>query len=297
MHRISLRQLLKEPLHPAWIVLAIVELAVIFTVVNHLLARGFLDQRWLPHFNAAETGLFGQDFHQVFFGSYLIAGGERVGEGIMAWSGKASPGEWRVGLILVISSMIFSFIVGPSLLLWGLTERKNWMEGRRTQFGPSVIVPVTALGGYLLVGAFSLPLGGIVTTWNNWKAMEESSARAETADATIATIVDLGCEAQVLHANDGFGGTGWKDSTEMITIDELRSGLPLLEQGEWFSGTNLPVKFLLEVERRDSITIWAVSELEGLNLSRGFKNKDGTSGNQQFRAGITPDRINLMMEN
>jgi hypothetical protein len=57
------------------------------------------------------------------------------------------------------------------------------------------------------------------------------------------------------------------------------------------------VKYLLEVSSPDSLTIWGIADVQGMNSGNIFRNKDSSSGNVQVRTGVTPSHQTTVVEN
>ena len=294
--RTSVRQIWTNPLHPLWIILAMLELGVLIAcfdrfVLHNATLWGLF--RWarppLPEF-------FMQDIHRILWGSYIDAGGIRISEGISAFSGKLVRGIWKPEHTLVLVSMVLSYIVGPALLLWGLKARKARIDGKTAKPRTFSILAATATGGYIVVFALALPLVSSVESWQSWQRMKSDSYVNAIRDGATASVSILGFQAEQLRLMpEAKGGGPWMNGPGGITIADLDTVLPRLERGLWEPGSKGSMKFFLEIVSPDSLTIWGVADVQ--IAGSAFRNKDGAAGRVQVRSGVTPARVTTAVEN
>jgi hypothetical protein len=296
--RTRLREIWGNPLHAVWIILAMLEIGVLvvcydrFVLHNTSLWRLF---RWaippLPVF-------FMQDIHRILWGSYIDAGGIRVGEAISAFSGKLVRGIWKPEHTLVVITMALSYIVGPSLFLWGLKARKARIQTKTAKPSAVFILLATAIGGYIVVFALMIPVLSCAGSWNTWQRMKTDSYVNAVRDGAVASVSVLGFQAEQLRLMpEAKGGGPWSGGPGGISIAELDRVLPSLERGLWAPGVKGSMKYILEVSSSDSLTLWGIADVQGTLSGSSFRNKDGTAGNVQVRAGVTPARVTEAVEN
>jgi len=294
----SLRRIWEDPLHPVWIMLAMLELVVIIALFNRFVLHGPVLRDVLVRINLPALDFFLEDVNRVFWGSYIAAGGIRVSEGIAAFSGNSPAGSWVSAHTAVCISMVISYILGPSLLLWGLKARHQWVINKLAKPSSLSILIATAAGGYIVAGALLLPVGAGMESWNRWQTMKADSRANALRDGAISSVSALGFQAQQLRWMAGSKGGGpWSEAPGGITVADLEKILPSMERGIWQPGARGSMKYSLEIASRDSLTIWGIADLQGMNSDRTFRNKDGTTGNAQVRAGVTPARVTIALEN
>lgn len=294
----SFRRIRENPLHLVWIILAMLELGVFILCYE----RFVLHNPSLPgvfHWARLQLpALLQQDIHRLLWGSYIDAGGIRVNEGISAFAGKSATGVWKPEHTMVIVSMVLSFIFGPALLLWGMKARRRWILEKRAKPGPFTILAATAIGGYIVAFALALPVVTSVESWASWQRMKADSYASATRDGAVASGSILGFQAQQLRLMpEAKGGGPWMKGPGGITIADIDTVLPRIERGLWQQGLRGSMKYFLEVDSPDSLTIWGVADLRGTLSGSTLRNKDSTTGNVQMRAGVTPARVTMMVEN
>jgi len=288
----------KNPLHAVWIILAIVELVVLFYCYHRFIIDSYFLPQWLSWARPHLPAVFQDNLQSTLLGPHIDAGAIRVAEGITAFTGKPLTGAWTVGETLVLVSMIFSCIAGPSLFLWGMKARRKWLLEKPERPRPFAILGAIAIGGYIVAYTLAIPIMTSVESWSVWQRMKSDSFMNGVRDGAVASVSELGFRAQLLRLMpEAKGGGPWAKGTGGITINDLEQALTPLERGLWSQGEKVPVKYFLEVNSLDSLTIWGVAHVDGLKSASAFTNKDGTRGNIQIRSGVTPVMVNSVMEN
>jgi hypothetical protein len=292
------RQIWESPLHPVWIVLAMLEIGVLVLCIDRFVFHGGSFWKLFRWAGPPFPQFFMQDIYRLLWVAYVDAGGIRVSEGISAFNGTLVRGTWRPEHALVIVSMILSYIVGPSLFLWGLVSRKKWISKKPATPSKLRILGATALGGYIIFFALLMPVEGSLGSWTAWQRMKADSYANGVRDGAIASISTLGFQAQQLRLMpEARGGGPWVQGEGAITIADLDTVLPRIDRGLWSRDDRAPMKYLLEVHSPDSLTIWGVANAHGGARGTTFLNIDGTSGNIQVHAGVTPLNVTTMTDN
>jgi hypothetical protein len=294
--RTRLQQIWRQPLHPAWIILAMVEIGVLVVFVERFVLHRVFS---LWGFSLwSQQNFWMQDIHRMLWGSYIDAGGVRVGEGILAFSGKLVRGIWRSEHVLIIVSMVLSYLVGPSLFIWGMKARKLWLTEDPARRSAFPILAATALGGYIVFFALLIPVEASFGSWSIWQTMKSDMYVNAARDGAVSSVSVLGFQAQQLRLlPQAKGGGPWMKGPGGITIAEIDTVLPRLERGLWETGVRPTMKYVLEVESPDSLTIWGMANIRGGLHGSTFINKDSTTGNVQVRVGVTAERVTAMVEN
>jgi len=288
----------KNPLHAAWIILAIAELGVLLFCYQRFIVDSYFPPRLLNWARPNLPAIFQDNVQKTLLEPHMNAGAIRVAEGITAFSGKPLTGAWTIGETLVVISMIISCVAGPSLLLWGMKARRRWPQEKPARPRPFAILGATVIGGYIVAYALALPVMTSVESWSLWQRMKSDTFTNGVRDGAVASVSELGFQAQLLRLTPGAKGGGpWLNKPGGITLEDLEPALTPLDRGLWPRGERAPVRYLLEVNSPDSLTIWGVAQVGGLNAAGAFTNKDGTKGNIQVRTGVTPADAYSFVEN
>jgi len=296
--RTKVRQIWESPLHPVWIVLAILEIGVFVLCVDRFFIRGSSFWNLFRPGGLPLQQFIMQDIHRILWGSYIDAGGIRLSEGILAFNGKLVRGIWGPEHTLVIVSMVLSYVAGPALFLWGMKARKKWLTDKSSAPSKLRILGATAFGGYIIFFSLLVPIEASVESWRIWEQMKADSYANAARDGAIASVSTLGFQAQQLRLMpEAKGGGPWVSGNGGISVADLDTVLPRLERGLWSADVTVPTRYVLEVQSPDSLTIWGVAVARGGIGGGNFRNIDGTIGNVQVHAGVTPSRVSLMTDN
>jgi hypothetical protein len=296
--RINFRRAWKDPLHPAWIILAILELGILIEAFNQFVLHSPSLRGLIVWAKPPALEFFVQDLNRALWGSYVVAGGIRVSEGIGAFSGKPITGAWDTGHTMVMISMLLSYIIGPVLLLWGLNARKKWMREKHAKPSPLSILITTTLGGYIVAFALLVPTLSSLISWNSWQRMKADTRVNAIRDGAISSISALGFQAQLLRWMPGTKGGGpWMENPGGITVADLQVVLPSMEKSLWQPGARSSMKYCLEITSPDSLTLWGIADVQGMNSGGIFRNRDSSSGNVQVRVGVTSSQLTTVVEN
>jgi hypothetical protein len=283
--KINWQRFQEEPLHPARVGLAIL---VVFLVVGGLsywtLPAKSLRSPW-----SSDSSLESYLKYISTWSPYLMAGGLRVSNGILAFSGKPPSEHWPFVHQTVLVGIEVCYILGPAILLWAFKARANWVAKKVTRPSPQLILPVIGICGFLVLFQLLIPTLGNLSSWRFWQKMKENDRKSRILEATSSSVASLALMARVLRASpEAPGGGHWSHSAGGITLEKMQSGLSSAKKGIWPDGVESPLHFIMEIESPDSMTVWGIADEEGEDTARIFVNKDGRSGRIQVHAGVTP---------
>ncbi len=130
------RAVLTDPLHWMRIVLYVVIATVVLGSLQHYVNRRSSQGGWCAVLNTLIP----------MADPAVLAGGIEMIEASNAFAGYGSRGVWRGDITAVMMSMVFLYIVGPTLLVWGLRGRARF---RRHEPGtpPAAVIAVAIAAG------------------------------------------------------------------------------------------------------------------------------------------------------
>lgn len=297
----KLRWIWDSPLHPIWIVLAILEIYVFVLGINRFVLDSYSYEAAVGWGKPYLLNSYFADGNLLLGSPFIGAGGLKLGDGIKAFTGKPITGGWILEHWVITVSLVLAYIAGPALFLYGLKLRKARILGgltRRNSFLPLI---ATATGGYLLCTALLLPSISGPKNWSilqRMKAEEYSNAAREGIDASLPVLAFQAQQLRIMPETKG--GGPWENRRGGITIEGLEHVLPSMESVLWKPGPRAPVRFFLKVHSPDSLTLWGVADARGGYGPSGgltFKNIDSTTGNVQVHAGVTPTHSTLTIDN
>lgn len=297
----KLRQIWDSPLHPVWIVLAILEMYVFVLGVNRFILDSYPYQAAVGWGKPYLLNSYFADANLLLGSPFIGAGGLKLGDGIKAFTGKPITGGWTLEHWVIAVSLVVAYIAGPALFLYGLKLRKARILGGTTRRNSFLPLFATATGGYLVCTALLLPAFSGPKNWiilQRMKAEEYSNAAREGIDASLPVLAFQAQQLRILPETNG--GGPWTNGPGGITIKGLEHVLPSLERILWKPGLRAPVRFFLRVYSPDSLTLWGVANARGGYGPSGglkFKNIDSTTGNVQVHAGVTPTHSTLNIDN
>lgn len=161
---IDLRPVLSDPLHWVRIVLYILIATVAIASLQHYVNRRSSQGGWCAALNNVLP----------MADPAVLAGGVEMVEASRAFAGYGSRGEWRGEITGVMMSMVFLYLVGPTLLVWGVRARA------RRRRGESGAAPVTAIAVAIAVGCWSVLMlvPGFQYAYATFGEFERETARA-----------------------------------------------------------------------------------------------------------------------
>ena len=288
--RTSWNRFLGEPLHPVRIALAAVAFGIVFSLaVDWLLHRPSV-HHWLP--------ILGADTRWSALLPFILAGGIRVHEGMLAFSGKEVAGEWTGDHTAVILGMLLTYVAGPALFLWGLRARKRWLAGNVTRPSANTILLLTGVGCFFMLSTIPFSVVGGPRSWYLWQEMRRDAQQSAARDVAMNCVIAMGRRAQIFRALPiETGGKAWSLSAGGVTLQDLEATLPSIHHTMRWNGSAADMRFFLEVASPDSLTIWSVAESEGQNREGSFLNKDGRKGLVQVSVGVNPVELKMRVDN
>ncbi len=296
-----IRQIWENPLHPVWIVLAILELYVCVLGFNRFVLDRYSVQAAIGWGKPYLLISYFSDGNLLIGSPFIGAAGLRLSDGINAFNGKPMSGAWALEHWVVAISLVLAYIAGPALLLYGSRLRKVRILAGTTRRNSILPLIATAAGGYLVCTALLLPAFAGPRSWvilQRMKAEEYANAARGAIDASLPI---LAFQAQQLRLMPELKGGGpWAKGPGGITIEDLENVLPPLERVLGRPGVKAPVRFFLHVDSPDSLTLWGVADAHGGYGPYGkadFRNIDGTEGNVQVHAGVAPAHATLGFDN
>lgn len=175
--RIDLRRVLADPLHWSRIVLYVVIATVVIGALQHYVNR-----------RSSQRGLY-EVLNNVIpmADPAVLAGGIEMVEASRAFAGYGSRGEWRGEITGVMMSMVFLYLIGPSLLAWGVRAR---MRRRR---GEPSSAPVAAIALAIAIGCWSVLMlvPGFSHAYATFGESAQETARAAAGEEESALWTEM----------------------------------------------------------------------------------------------------------
>jgi|GEM_PF-3077657 len=291
----------KDPLHPAWIVLAMVELFVLVLCFDRFVLEPRSMQAAIGRGNPYYRISYFEHANLLLGSPFTGAAAVRAGEGINVFAGKPTAGIAGGELWLIGISLVLAYVAGPSLLYHGLKAwkaRKAGESPRRSSYLPLI---ASATGGYVVCVALMYPAFSAPESWMMLQQMKADSYSNTVRDDAANSVMVLAFRAQQLRMMpEAPGGGPWVQGPGGITIADLRTALHGLERVLEQPDANVSIRYVLEVESQDSLTIWGVANARGgyaISGAARFTNIDSTTGNVQVYAGVTPARMRVGVDN
>ena len=285
--RTSWQRILSVPLHPAQTIPWIVVVGLVAGGLNYSIVHVPFVRDWISQHN---WYLLVCLRHPTIWCPYIMAGAIRVSNGISAFSGKPPSEAWPVDHEMVIALIAISYVIVPTILLWGLKSRKKYISGETSGLSPNMIQFVLALSGCVLSWQLLVPIAGSPKSWAIWQRMKDGAYKESILTGTKSSVSSLALRARVLHAMPEVAGGGpWSASPGGITLSDMQTCLTSMEVGIWPEGVKAQVHYIFEIESPDSMTIWGIADEEGTNQDSVFVNKDGRTGRIQVHAGVNPN--------
>lgn len=287
-YKIDWQQLKNDPLHPVWIAANIIVLGVLVYLVSTLLPKvGFA---W-PE--------------RAILTPYISAGAVQVSESIDRFMGISKDRSVRLVHILLVLQTIFTYVVVPTLLVWGLRARSLWRQADVPRPHPFKIIAALALGGLYLLAFLFMATIGCYQHVQVAKNMIAASSISLNHDILSQELTVTGYQAQAFYflpVRDGGGGGRWREITgsarASITLDDISNQKMLLAkiiEADLPEFPQKPNDFVMEVVKEDSLIIWGIGNEPG--TASEFRNKNGREGRVQLRADITPETVRISLEN
>jgi hypothetical protein len=284
-----------------WIILAILEMYVFVLAINRFVLDSYSYQAAVGWGKPYLLDSFFEDGNLLLGSPFIGAGGLKLSDGLKSFNGKPITNAWILEHWVVTISLVLAYIAGPALFLYGLKLRKMRILAGTTSRSSVLPLIATAAGGYLVCAALLLPAIAGPRSWVIMQRMKADEYANAARGAIDASLPILAFQAQQLRVMPEMkGGGAWTKGSGGITIEELENVLPPLDRVLWRSGLKAPVRFFLQVDSPDSLTVWGVASAHGGYGPYGgstFRNIDSTTGNVQVYAGVTPTHSTLNIEN
>jgi hypothetical protein len=288
--KIDFAKAASDPLHP----LRIIILIALFSAGVYSLEKWFIlksdwgQAPWRPVYGLALHASQPQ----------LISAGIRIQEGIDRWRGNPENRHWRAELTILLALLVFSFVLGPALFVWGLRARARWYRYLPARRGTVRIATALAIGGFVVISQASTLILAFQSQ-SRFNTMLEDNTSAAERDAMSTELIQTATNAQVLYflpKSEGGCGMSWlaphASGRPAITLSDIRPAkLPTSKVTER-AFPQKPKIYVLEVYRSDSLSIL------GTGNSPAFLAQDDASQNNnpqlkriQQRVDVTPDRV------
>jgi hypothetical protein len=186
--RIDLRAVLADPLHAVRIILYVVCATIVL---------GPLQQFFLMKIGCGEP-VVALTPGLTPVQPPVLAGGVEVREGLLQFNGATARGLWNGTITSVMMSMVFAYLVGPALLVWGLRARGRYRMKDPAAPGATKIAVALAVGGFSVVSL--LPsLGLAYRSTATYESMVADNAASEELDSMSTTLSLMARKAQVAY--------------------------------------------------------------------------------------------------
>ena len=286
--KIDLRPVLTDPLHWFRIVVYVALVAVVAGPLQGALQKRAARGGWPAVWNAVLPPA----------APPILAASIEVEEAMARFAGYGSRGVWRESITATMMSIVCAYLVGPTLLVWGM---RAWSRYRLREPGApraSLIAVALTLGGFSLVS--------LVTTGSIAYVAHESYARMcgehVEADARGQLTDDLLLMARKAQVAYFVAGEPWQLAGSWQLSDGSRqpalSVVQLIEPGvdALIPDSRHAVidgrTYELTVERSDSVTITGIlpSSCQTITLS------DGSPMPLTYCIGVTPQTVSMQLQ-
>jgi hypothetical protein len=291
--KIDLSKVAADPLHPFRIIITIALFSAAVLSLA-LLAAGMytMEKAILQHYDG-QRDLWNEFTTLAVRTSQpqVIAAEIRAREGINRFHGIQEQRRWRGELTALLALLAFIFLIGPSLLVWGIRARARWYRAQHPRRGTVRIAAALAVGGFVVLSQAATIIMAVQSQGRLNTMVENAIASAER-DAMEVEAIQMARKAQVLYflsPKDGGCGLSWLapdgSGRPAITISNIRqAGIPISKIMEPFYPQK-PKSYVVEVYRSDSLSIRGTGNATGLIDDRG------TLDNVQVRIDVTPDKL------
>lgn len=227
---------------------------------------------------------------------HFYLAGLKVTEGIDRFGGDIGDPSWKWSYLKILVVLLFSFIVAPTLLVWGLRARAEWRQKRETRGSPIFIAAALTVGGYYFLLLSFVALVAMPTQLWVMETQRKESRLAAQRDAIAVDLQLMAFKARTFYhlpVPDGGGGGRWMNipgrRSSTLTLEDIAHPEPVLARIYAPLFPQQPAHFVLEVFAGDSLAIWGVGHEEVADKS--FPNKDSRRGKIQVCLGVGPTTI------
>ena len=280
--KIDWQQVRADPLHLGRIAIYIVVFGILVSIVD---VDGIFF-RELPQWVHAIPGW-------GILAPQAMAGGLQAEEAIERMSGQPKNRSWRRTHSGILIGILLLFILGPTLLVWGLRTRAQWRQMSAPRGSPFRIAAALTVGGYLFVGLTVTTMMTSLVSLRNFRTQKSESALAANRDALALDLSLMAFKAQTFYhlpTKDGGGDGHWTKlpgrEPSTLTLEDLALGKSLMAHILDPLFPQQPSRFVLEVFKEDSLAIWGIGHERIADPT--FLNKDGQRGKIQVQYIVTP---------
>ncbi len=288
--RTRLRAALADPLHPLCIGLAI----VLATVAMHALEVPFL--RMMGWGNEAAPV-----YHELpLVQPAVLAGGIEVAEGILQFNGHSARGVWSGQVTSALLALLFLYVIGPGLLVWGLLARMRYRDHQPVRGGATAVILALAIGGCSVVMLLPAPVYAIASNTIH-AAMVRDSESSAVRDGLDLELYLMARKAQVRFFSSASGR--WQRHSWMAKDGSGRPAIRIEDLVDTFPGRAVQdtaglrigdETYTLHVDRCDSITIVGTIPWRGFSFSEV---KDSHPVRPlRLVMGVTPETVHTVLE-
>lgn len=294
--KIDLSKAAADPLHPARIIITISLLSAAVLLLALLAAGMYSMEKAILQQYDGQRDLWTEFSTLVLTASQpqVIAARIRSQEGIDRFGGIQEERQWQGDLTGLLALLTLVFLVGPSLLVWGIRARARWYHAPPPRRGTVRIAAALTIGGFVVLSQAATIIAAIQSQKRFTLMMEDIRSSAEW-EALSSEAVLMARKAQVLYflpPKDGGCGMSWLASDgsgkPAITLSDIRpAGIPSSKITEPFYPQQ-PKSYVVEVYRSDSLSI------RGTGNAPGLIDDSRKLDNAKVHITVTPDKITTL---
>lgn len=285
--KIDLRPLIADPLHWVRILLYVLIAMVAFTSVRLSISRHSSQGGWYAALNDVVP----------IADPALLAGWIEVEEAVHAFAGYGSRGVWRGTITGVMTSMVLLYLVGPTLLVWGIRARARWRLREPGTPHAGVIAAALVFG----LCSVMMLLPGFFSAYAAIEDHEEDLVQQAVAAEECTLLTELTLMARKAQVAYFVAGEPWQLAGSWQLSDGSKqpalSIVQLIEPGvdaEITDSRHAVIggrSYELVVERADSLTLRGTCPpvIVGENGEPVFE----SGGERSIAMGITPASLSL----
>lgn len=285
--RIDLRTLIADPLHWVRIVLYVLVAMVAFASVRLYINRHSSQGGWCAVLNDVVP----------IADPVVMAGWIEVEEAVHAFAGYGSRGVWRGTITGVMTSMVVLYLIGPTLLVWGIRARARWRPGEPGTPHAGVIAAALVFG----ICSVTMLLPGFFSAYAAIEGHEEDLVQQAVGAEECTLLTELTLMARKAQVAYFVAGEPWQLAGSWQMSDGSRqpalSIVQLIEPGVDAEITDSRHAVIggrcyeLVVERADSLTLRGTCPPVLMRENGGpvFE----TGGERSIAMGITPASVSL----
>jgi hypothetical protein len=286
--KIDLRPVLTDPLHWFRIVIYVALVAVLAGPLQVALQKRAARGGWPAIWNAVLPPA----------APPLIAAGIEVEEAMAKFAGYGSRGVWRATITATMMSMVCAYLVGPTLLIWGMRAHARYRLRDPGAPRAWVIAVALTLGGFSLVSLLT-SAGIAYVAQESYTRMLGERVEADARNRLTDELLLMARKAQVAYF---VAGEPWELAGSWQLSDGSKqpalSVAQLIEPGvdALIPDSRHAVidgrTYELTVERADSVTIRGILP----PLCQTITLDDGSTLPLEYRVGVTPQTVTMQLQ-